>query len=127
MAQSLGTITTNQKMVGVLLVTEDSDPTPNVVALPGGLPQPTDDQPTAATIENVAVVPNTPVPNSQFTFDVVSGAVASNGPVNISVNTHQANGDAGFSWPLTITVVLDPELPGAAAQFLVTPGTIVSK
>jgi hypothetical protein len=122
--QNLGSITNLQKMTGVLLKCEDING--NVVALPSA-PDPIVDQQQSASIANVTKVPNQSPDGSQYTFDVVGGPNPSNGPVTITVQTHQANGDAGFSQQMQITITEDPSIPGPPAQFVVTPGTIAAQ
>ena len=120
--QNLGSITNLQKMTGVLLQTQDANGNP--VSLPGGLPQLSVDQSQSASIQNFAQVAGATPANSQFTCDIVGGPNPSTGPVTITIQTHLANGDAGFSQQMQITVTEDPSIPGPASQFVVTPGSI---
>ena len=120
---NLGSITNLQTMQGIILTITDGKTPPNQVALPAA-PNPVVDQGSALQIKNVKAVAGATPPMSQFTFDA-TGIAPSNGPVNITAQTQQANGDAGFSGQLQLTVTLDPSTPGPASEMVVTVGTII--
>lgn len=124
MPGDLGTITTKQKITGNALVTRDANN--NQVALPSGDPIPAFDQQGIVEVQNLVSDPNATPAHSRFTFDVLALGTPSNGPMTIQMQTHQANGNAGFIDPVTITVTLDPSTPGPATHFDVTPGTVSS-
>lgn len=121
--QDLGTITNLQKMTGVKLVCQDANG--NTVSLPNGqLPQPAFSQNAVVSVANMAPTADLPA-NSTFTCDVIGGPNPSTGAVTIEFQTHKANGTSGFTENVTITVILDPSIPGDPAKLVVTPGTIV--
>lgn len=121
---TLTSITNKQKMVGLQLKTVDTNG--NQVALPNSAPIPSFDQQGVVEVQNMTADPSASPANSVWTFDIV-GLQPSSGPVTISMQTHQSNGTAGFIKPLLIQVTLDPSIPGPAADFVVTPGQVVSQ
>lgn len=121
--QDLGTITNRTKMTGVKLVAKDVNG--NVVPLPNGqLPQPAFSQNGTASVANMLATSDLPA-NSTFTCDVIGGPNPSVGPVTIEFQTHKANGTLGFTENVTITVAIDPSIPGDPSQLVVTPGPVV--
>ena len=119
----LGSITNLQTMQGILLNITDGHTPPNAVALTQA-PNIIVDQNSALAIKNVKPVSGATPPMSAFTFDAV-GVAPSSGAVNITAQTLQPNGDAGFSGLMQLTVTLDPSTPGPASEMVVTVGTII--
>lgn len=120
--QDLGTITNLEKMVGIKLVSKDANG--NVVPLPNGqVPVPAFDQQQVVSIANMVATSDLPA-NSTFTCDAIGGPNPSTGPVTIEFQTHNANGTQGYTENVTITIALDPSIPGPSTQLVVTPGTV---
>lgn len=104
-------------MTGLKLVAKDDNGNP-VVPL-NGLVLSADQQ--AVTFANQQPSPDAPA-GSTFTVDLI-GASPSNGLVNIVAAGQQANGGQ-FNSSATITVTLDPSIPGPPTHWDFTPGSI---
>ena len=117
--QSLGTINTSQKMVGVTLAGQDANGNPvpyfnTAINVDSGV----------VSIQNIAIVPSSNPP--VVSFDVVAASV---GLATITVQANAVSNDNStqFSQQVTVTVVQNPNVPGPATHFIITPGSIVSQ
>lgn len=120
--QDLGSISNLEKQTGVKLVAKDANG--NIVPLPNAqVPIPAFSQQQVVSVANMIATDDLPA-NSTFTCDVIGGPNPSVGPVTINFQTHNANGTQGFTEPVTVTITLDPSIPGPATQLVVTPGVI---
>ena len=113
-----------QKLVGTVLTTTDTNTPPNVVPLPNSPPIPTVTQSGVLSVMNMQEVAGDDPTLSKWQFDILAGPGVSSGVVTINMQTHQSNGTAGFVKPLTLNILPNPSIPGPAADFTVTPGTI---
>lgn len=117
----LGTITNLQTMTGVKFQAMDANghvvPSFNGITL-------TADQASAVKITNVQATSDLPA-GSTFTADV-QGLAPSNGPVTITAKGQQGNFQPTFTTAFTITVVLDPSLPGPPVAWVATAGAVVA-
>lgn len=101
--QDLGSISNLEKQTGVKLVAKDANG--NIVPLPNAqVPIPAFSQQQVVSVANMIATDDLPA-NSTFTCDVIGGPNPSVGPV-------------------TVTITLDPSIPGPATQLVVTPGVI---
>ena len=120
MPGDLGTITTTQKITGNRVKADDVNN--NQISLPSA-PIPSFSQPGIVVVQNLIPDPNASPANSEYTFEVVAQGTPSNGQMSIVMQTHLANGNAGKSDTITITVIPDPNTPGPFDHFTVVPGT----
>lgn len=127
---NLGSITNLQRMNGVSFVCFDDGTPQHQVPDFNGLQlvafDSNDNQSGAVTFENIIPDPLANPAGSAFLADIV-GQQVSNGPITIKATGQQANFGAFFVTPVSITVTLDPSLPGFPTHWVVTPGTITPK
>ncbi len=117
--QDLGTITNLQTMTGVKFVAQDANghvvPSFNAIAF-------SVDQASAIKITNVQATSDLPA-GSTYTANI-QGLAPSSGKVNITATGQQGNFQPTFSTVFTITVVMDPSLPGPPVAWVATAGTV---
>lgn len=118
-AADLGTITNLQTMTAAKFVAQDANghvvPSFNGITL-------TSDQPNAIQIKNVTQTSDSPA-GSTFTADI-KGLAPSSGPVTITAVGQQGNFQPTFTTTFTITVVMDPSLPGPPVAWVATAGGV---
>jgi hypothetical protein len=115
----LGTITNLQTMTGVKFQAQDANG--HTVTSFNGITL-TSDQASAVRITNVQATADLPA-GSTFTADI-QGLAPSNGPVTITAKGQQGNFQPTFTTTFTITVVLDPSLPGPPVAWVATAGAV---
>lgn len=116
----LGTITNLQTMTGVKFVAQDANG--HVVTSFNGITLSVD-QASALTISNVQQTSDLPA-GSTFTADI-KGVAPTSGVATITATGQQGNFQPTFSSTFTITVVMDPSLPGPPIAWVATAGSVI--
>lgn len=119
---ALSPITNLQTKQGVKIQCTDANGNPDQLAKPPSIAV---DQSGSLAVANLQPVAGATPPNSAYTFDLIGGPNPSNGPVNISLQALNSSGQLVFVGKCTEQVNLDPSIPGAPAEFVVTDGGVV--
>lgn len=122
MPNDFGTMTNLQRKNGNILVTRDINN--NWVVLPSP-PIPQCSQNGVVTFANMAATSDLPL-GSTWSFDIIALGLPSGEGMTINIQTHLANGNAGFTQQVPLVVTIDPSIPGPPDHFDVTPGTNVT-